>query len=264
LTNPQKQPRRRGRFRIREVRGGKWVRERGKQGLSLLPHLFTLLNLAFGFGSILYTIRGNYWQAALLTIASLVADGLDGRVARWVGADGEFGKELDSLADVVSFGVAPAILMYEAVLAGLPARGWPLVVAALFPICGALRLARFNIIKTSGFFLGVPITAAGTLLALIMLYSHLSGNGLNPIWIGAIMAVLSYLMISRIPYPDFKKRGTSNLKAWYLVVPLLVAAFALWREPWSIVMLPLALYAGLGPWLAVIKRLDGAIQRPVS
>lgn len=257
VTNPEQAPRRRGRFRVRSVRGGKWFRERGKQGLSLLPHLFTLLNLAFGFGAILYTMRGSYWQAGLLICASLISDGLDGRLARWIGADGEFGRELDSLADVVSFGVAPGILMHTAVLApNMNRPGWALVIAALFPICGALRLARFNIIKTSGFFMGVPITAAGTLIALLMFFSHVAGRTLPTAWVVVIMLALSYLMVSRIPYPDFKKRGAGGLKLWHLAVPVLVAVYCLWVEPWSILVLPLAFYAILGPWVALMKQLE--------
>lgn len=243
----------RGKWRIRAIRGGKWFRERGKKGVSMLPHLFTLANLAFGVYSILSTIRGHYQLAALMVGASLVADGLDGRIARLVRADGEFGKELDSLADVVSFGTAPAILAYMTVLERMDLYG--LAVCAVFPICGALRLARFNIIKTSGFFIGLPITAAGTLLA-ALLYVY-AGTPLaeTTLLLPAIMLLLAYLMVSTIPYPDFKKLRGARFRPVEWAGPVALVLFALLREPRSIAYLPLITYAFLGPYLYVVRRL---------
>lgn len=249
---------RRGRWRIRAVRGGKWFRERGKKGVSMIPHLFTLANLAAGFYSILMTMQHNFRAAALLVGISLLADGLDGRVARWIRSDGEFGRELDSLADVVSFGVAPAILAYQLGLEGLGPYGF--AVAALFPICGALRLARFNIIKTSGFFIGLPITAAGTLLAALLYYygeSLLSHSLLLP----GILLALAYLMISTIPYPDFKKVAAQRVHTLEWLLPLLVALWVLVRNPETIVFLPLTAYAILGPYLYILRKAGESVAR---
>lgn len=246
----------RGKWRIRAVRGGKWFRERGQKGLSMLPHLFTLLNLAFGFLSIVLTMQGNYQQAALMIVASLVADGLDGRLARWFGADGEFGKQLDSLADVVSFGTAPALLVY---VAGMQEYGlYGLLIAAIFPMCGALRLARFNIIKTSGFFMGVPITAAGTLLATIMWYSE-TGQRLHPSMLifPAALVLLSYLMVSAIPYPDFKTGRNHRPGIAQVAGPVLVTVGVLASLGWDLrglVIVPLIVYATLGPWLLLLRQ----------
>jgi CDP-diacylglycerol---serine O-phosphatidyltransferase len=245
----------RGRWRIRAVRGGKWFRERGKKGLSMLPHLFTLLNLAFGFLSIILTMQGNFRQAALMVAASLLADGLDGRLARAFGADGEFGKQMDSLADIVSFGVAPALLAY---VAGLHQFGfWGLLIAVIFPMCGALRLARFAIIKTSGFFLGVPITAGGTLVASLVWYSDV-GVALDLTeWIfPVVMVVVSYLMISTIPYPDFKTRRDIQPGPAQVAGPILVTVGLLAAVQWdlrSLLLVPLVVYATLGPWLLLIR-----------
>lgn len=247
---------RNGRWRIRSIRGGKWWRERGQKSLSMIPHLFTLLNLAFGVISIILTSQHDYRLAALCALGSLVADGLDGRMARLLKADGEFGKELDSLADVVSFGVAPAFLLYQMALRELGIFG--LVVTIIFPVCGALRLARFNIIKTSGFFMGVPITAAGTYLALVAYYAIHAHKGpvlqLYPV----IVLLLAYLMISTIPYPDFKKRKAgSPINLWPVVGPLAAAlavyAAADWN-PWSLLVIPLTAYIALGPWLLILKQ----------
>ncbi|MCG0237850.1 MAG: CDP-diacylglycerol--serine O-phosphatidyltransferase [Firmicutes bacterium] len=248
----------RGRLRIRAIRGGKWFRERGKKGISLLPHLFTLTNLAAGFYSIVMSAQQNFQAAALLVGISLLADGLDGRVARLVRADGEFGKELDSLADVVAFGAAPALLAYQVGLHRLGPYG--LAVAALFPICGALRLARFNLIHTSGFFLGLPITAAGSLLAALIYRYGEAGLGESPL-LPAVMAALAFLMISTIPYPDFKKvrRGPARLAEW--VVPACLALWSLVRDPQSIVVVPLVTYALLGPYLLVLRKAGESVAR---
>jgi CDP-diacylglycerol--serine O-phosphatidyltransferase len=248
----------RGKLRIRTVRGGKWWRERGKKGLSAIPHLFTLLNLAFGVTALLLIIRGEYHYAALMVVGSLVADGLDGRLARWFKADGEFGKELDSLADVISFGATPAILLHEMVLHELGYYG--LAATLLFPMCGALRLARFNIIKTSGFFLGVPITAAGTLLSCVAYYTvQETTEPFSPLAYAVIVLTLAYLMISSIPYPDFKKRRQNGrgLTIGPITGPILAAlglAYITKYNPWALVILPLAVYASLGPWLLVLRQ----------
>jgi CDP-diacylglycerol---serine O-phosphatidyltransferase len=249
-----------GKFRIRAIYSGKWWRERGKKGLTAIPHLFTLLNLAFGVFSIMLAMDGRYRDASLMVVGSLVADGLDGRLARLLKADGEFGKELDSLADVVAFGTAPAILLYEMYLHDFGYLG--MIFAAVFPMCGALRLARFNIIKTSGFFMGVPITAAGTLLSCVAFY-FLQETVAAPVryLLPGIMLGLSYLMISTIPYPDFKKRkqgrdgerpGMAPFVGPLLVIWAVLAA-SRWN-PWALVVIPLTVYVTLGPWLLLVRQ----------
>jgi CDP-diacylglycerol---serine O-phosphatidyltransferase len=251
-------------WRIRAVHSGKWWRERGQKGLTAIPHFFTLLNLAFGCFSIILTMRGDFRNASLMVIGSLVADGLDGRLARLFKADGEFGKELDSLADVVSFGTAPAILLYEMMLKHYGYFGMAFTV--IFPMCGALRLARFNIIKTSGFFMGVPITAAGTLLSCLAFYFQHESTAAPVLYLmPAVMLGLSYLMVSTIPYPDFKKRPAKGPRVNYsqFVGPLLVIAAVLvasrWN-PWSLVVLPLTVYVTLGPWLLLLRVFTGRTQ----
>jgi CDP-diacylglycerol--serine O-phosphatidyltransferase len=256
----------RGKLRIRAIYSGKWWRERGQKGLTAIPHLFTLLNLAFGVFSIMLTMAGRFHAASLMVVGSLVADGLDGRLARMLKADGEFGKELDSLADVVAFGTAPAILLYQMYLHDFGYLG--MAFAVIFPMCGALRLARFNIIKTSGFFMGVPITAAGTLLSCLAFYFQRETVA-DPIryLLPAVMLGLSYLMISTIPYPDFKKRKQrkpgerSSLAPFIgpLLVIWAVLAAARWN-PWALVLVPLTVYVTLGPWLLLVKQWFERIQ----
>lgn len=253
----------RRKWRIRTIHSGKWWRERGQKGLSAIPHLFTLINLAFGVGCIMLTMRGEFQKAALMIAGSLIADGLDGRLARLFKADGEFGKELDSLADVVAFGTAPALLLYEMALHRFGLYG--IAIALVFPMCGALRLARFNIIKTSGFFMGVPITAAGTLLSTIAFY-HVQEGVRDPViyFYPAVVLALAYLMISTIPYPDFKKRKQGGqFSIWPFVGPLAVVLAVLLNagwNPWVLVVLPLTVYVTLGPWLLIVKQWSEKVQ----
>jgi CDP-diacylglycerol--serine O-phosphatidyltransferase len=126
-------------------------------------------------------------------------DVMDGLVARWLHCSSDFGKQLDSLADIVSFGVAPAFLI---LLFKLSDIGWMgVVTAVLFIACGALRLARFNLLAPSTGFVGMPITAAGLLLAM----SSLLSESLNPWILVSIIGALSFLMVSRIPFPSLKR-----------------------------------------------------------
>ncbi|MBS4025991.1 MAG: CDP-diacylglycerol--serine O-phosphatidyltransferase [Clostridia bacterium] len=164
----------------------------------LIPNIFTLANLFLGFLALIYTMEGLFQLAASLILVSVVLDGLDGKVARKLGTTSNFGKELDSLADLVSFGVAPAILIYAFILQpDLGIAG--LFMAVLFALCGAVRLARFNTLNITTHFLGVPITVAGGIIALVILVgSQLPG------WIFALITLsLAFLMVSSIKLPKF-------------------------------------------------------------
>jgi CDP-diacylglycerol---serine O-phosphatidyltransferase len=160
-----------------------------------IPNIFTLTNLALGLLSILMTFDGNFKLACLFILFAGVLDRYDGRVARLLKASSELGKELDSLADLVSFGVAPSILvfsMYNFIDFG--PMGYVLVL--LFPLAGAYRLARYNCSSFDGIFMGVPITAAGSFIAF---YSLLSiGNTSNTVLPIIFILLLSYLMVSKL------------------------------------------------------------------
>lgn len=118
-------------------------RERLSRGLFVLPTLFTVGNLFCGYWSIWSSIRGTFERSAILVIAAAVLDLLDGRIARLTHSTSEFGEEYDSLADLVSFGVAPAVLAYSWGLSDFDRLGW--LASFLFVVCGSMRLARFNI-----------------------------------------------------------------------------------------------------------------------
>jgi CDP-diacylglycerol--serine O-phosphatidyltransferase len=189
---------------------------------SFIPNALTASNLVLGVFSIISTLHNDYTAAALFIVAALIADGLDGRVARFFNASSEFGKELDSLCDLASFGVAPAILAYSFLLKDFGLMGY--IIAAFFAVCGALRLARFNV-NTSivkGFFMGLPIPAGGCAVATFVML------GIKPpgIIFPAMVAVFAYLMVSTIHYPDFKGKG-GKTRMMPAVLTLLCAGYIL-------------------------------------
>lgn len=156
-------------------------------------NVLTVCNVILGSSAIVYTLNENYTAAGILILVAVVIDGLDGKVARKFHSASEFGKQLDSLCDLVSFGVAPAVLLYALSLADFNLIG--LTVTILFIVCGALRLARFNISSTSSFFLGVPITMAGGILAIVSMLP------VNQVPVLVIVFILSLLMISTVRIP---------------------------------------------------------------
>lgn len=163
----------------------------------LLPNIVTLSNLILGVISLWLTMEEQYQDSSVAILLAMVMDGLDGRLARRFKVSSDFGKELDSLSDLVSFGVAPALLAYASVLYLLGYVG--LSIAIIFALCGAVRLARFNVLNIKTYFIGIPITFAGPLLALFVLLSNRLPLYFYPI----ITIVLAYLMISKIRIPKY-------------------------------------------------------------
>lgn len=192
-----------------------------KTGAIVLPSIFTIANMAFGFFAILLASDGKFVQAAWFIVVSYVMDMLDGRVARLVHGESSFGVEIDSLSDWISFGIAPAYLVYKLVLKDYGMWGYP--VAFLYVLCGALRLARYNLKSHFGgsdkdYFQGLPIPgAAGVMISFVLAYSLLEGEGgarsipvissLMPFayaGIPFIVSALALLMVSNAPYAAFK------------------------------------------------------------
>lgn len=210
-----------------------------------IPNLFTLGNLFLGMLAIMLALDERYSLAAIMVIVAMLLDGLDGRVARALNAQSEFGKELDSLSDIISFGLAPALIMYTISFHSLqPGLAW--VVTAIFPMCGALRLARFNVQKgIPGYFIGLPIPAAGGVVATLSLFH----KDISAPYFVVAMLLLSYLMVSSVKYPNFKKVGLPK-KAVILtpfVVILAVVIAVLFPDQISkLIFIPLVLYAAYG------------------
>lgn len=165
---------------------------------SCIPNIFTFINLSCGVLSLLSVFDERYLQAAIFIILAALVDRYDGRVARYLNVSSELGKELDSLADLVSFGVAPSILIFVlfdfSQLGPKGILGYAILLA--FPICGAFRLARYNVSTFDGNFRGIPITIAGCFMAvyaIISLYVKL------PVLLTVILMIIgSYLMVSNI------------------------------------------------------------------
>lgn len=162
--------------------------------LGILPSVMTLGNLVAGFAALPLAARGLFLEAAFLVALAAGLDLLDGALARLCSTEGEFGGNLDSLADVVSFGAAPAFALYLSTLQDLPYIG--LAACVGFLACGAARLARFPLVKREGYYLGLPIPPAGLALAL------LAATGTPPALALAATFTLGALMVSRIPFPS--------------------------------------------------------------
>ncbi|WP_331618283.1 CDP-diacylglycerol--serine O-phosphatidyltransferase [Serpentinicella sp. ANB-PHB4] len=157
-----------------------------------IPNIFTFFNLALGIVAIINIIKEDYVAASLLILLAAFMDRFDGSLARKFDVVSELGKELDSLCDLISFGVAPAILIYAFKLGEYGNFG--LIIILLFAISGAYRLARYNVMEFEGVYLGIPITMCGGIVALMTLYSI--NYTTNPYFIISMMLFLSYAMIS--------------------------------------------------------------------
>jgi CDP-diacylglycerol--serine O-phosphatidyltransferase len=197
-------------------------REKLRMGVYLIPGLFTSGNLICGFFSLISTFQGDYLWATYFIIFANILDGLDGYAARLTRSTSQFGVEFDSLADIVSFGVAPAVLVYFWALVPWGTWGW--LAACTFVVCGALRLSRFNVQSvgpTKGHFVGLPIPAAAEMIAaIIVMYHFLGGEGAANKHITLLLVIygLAVLMVSSFPYFSLKNSDLrKRLPFWMLV-----------------------------------------------
>lgn len=209
----------------------------------VIPCLFTSGNLGFGVLSIMLTSQGYLTWGAVCILLAMVCDALDGRTARALGVQGEFGKELDSLSDCVSFGAATGFLIYSYSLHELSWIG--MVPPVLYACFGGLRLARFNLNTTviHGYFQGMPIPNGGCIVATYVL----SGVHL-PAWIIAILTLaLGYHLVSKVHNPDFKGASPDVLHKSALAIAVLCGALVLWLVDWHLVLImPFFLYIIFG------------------
>jgi len=234
-----------------------------RRGVYVLPALFTVGNVFCGYLSLDAAVKGRFDYAAILIFAAAVMDGLDGRVARWTGTTSAFGEQLDSLADVVSFGIAPAFHVFRWGLAEFGRAGC--LVSFLFVICGACRLARFNVqihVTDKRYFVGLPIpSAAGALCGLVWVFTDPAPTfEIKAAFLG-VTAVLSWLMVSTFRYRSFKDVDLRSRRA-SLIVPLfaLVVAALWWWRQYALAAV-LATYSASAP----LVRLFGILRpKPVS
>jgi CDP-diacylglycerol--serine O-phosphatidyltransferase len=237
-------------------------RERLRRGLFLLPTLFTVGNLFCGYLSLKSSIDGTFERAALLIILAAVLDMLDGRIARLTNSASEFGEEYDSLADLVSFGVAPAVLVYSWGLADFHQLGF--AVSFFFVVCGSMRLARFNIqthLADKKYFVGLPIpAAAGTICTLVLATPE---RLVDRVWMtGALCVtlVLSYLMISTIRYRSFKDVDLRRRRPAWILPAIALFFMAIAYRPIVTLLVLASVFAASGP----VAKIVGFVRRKKS
>ncbi len=225
-----------------------------KKGIYLLPNLITMGNMFCGYYAIISTFNGHFTRAATAILVAAVMDGLDGKVARLTNSSSRFGVEFDSIADVVSFGIAPAILIYAWALKPFGRFGW--AAAFLFAVCGALRLARFNVQvddSESKDFTGLPIPGAACMIAsLVIMHKHLWGiETQHPLLLMLTAYVLAFLMVSNIKYRSFKEAAFKKRKPFSILVAASLVLFLVVSAPQVTLFLVFAAYACSG----IIERL---------
>lgn len=213
---------------------GAFVKEpKRKRGIYLIPNLLTTGNLFSGLFSILAVFNANYVAAAVAILVALIFDVLDGKSARLMNSTSQFGLEYDSLADLVSFGVAPGLLIYSWALSGHGMLGSAVMFS--FVACGALRLARYNAMAATTEnknFTGLPIPAAAGVIATLVVFDHhivRMGAEVKPLLILIMTLALAFLMVSTIKYRSFKdlqfRGGRSfNYLVWAILALMLIAA----------------------------------------
>ncbi len=225
------------RWRRRER--GRWTPEQYRKGMYIIPSLFTVSNIFCGFYSISSAIRENYEVAGVLIGIAMILDTLDGRLARMTNTASDFGVQLDSLADVITFGVAPAVVCFQWAYSGyegahaIQRAGW--IVCFLFLICAASRLARFNVQSAAPhdkrYFVGMPTpAAAGVVASTIFCFpDRIPGNPAAIVTL-CIMALLAFLMISQIRYRTFKDLNLRQPRSYRITV---LIAFIIGAVAWN-------------------------------
>jgi CDP-diacylglycerol--serine O-phosphatidyltransferase len=206
----------------------------------IVPNFITTVNMFCGFYSIIASIQGDFVIASWAIMAATVFDMLDGRIARLAKATSQFGVEYDSLSDLISFGVAPAVLLHQWALQPFGRLGW--LAAFLFLVCGALRLARFNVNTESlpkGYFQGLPIPIAAGVIATLIIFLQNFDFDAFPHWIVLLLTfALSSLMVSTIPFPSFKELNwRSRATFGYLMVGVLTMILIAAKPEWALFLL---------------------------
>ena len=247
----------------RGPRRRKWqeLRQQPRRGIFLLPSLLTTGNLLCGFWALVLSSQSRFTEAAIALFVAMVMDMLDGKVARLTKTTTQFGVEFDSLADVVSFGVAPAFMLYAFALAPLGRAAW--LGAFLFAICGALRLARFNVhsgVSDRRYFVGLPIPAAAGIVASVVL---LLGDDEIPRWLGALIAAGTYLvailMVSTFRYYSFKEIDFARRRPAGVLVLVVLGVLIVATHPQWFLFLLFSAYVLSGPTRPLwARRLDPA------
>lgn len=240
-----------------------------RRGIYILPNLITAGSLFAGFYSMVATLNGNYALAAVWIFVAAICDGLDGKVARMTNTTSQFGVEFDSLADLVAFGVTPGLMMYAWALKPFGRLGW--LAAFLFVVCGALRLARFNVqVATveSKRFVGLPIPAAACMVAsTVLLFTHFGWpSSYKKLAILVLIYLLAFLMVSSIKFYSFKDPELIKRQPFGFLVLAVVLLIIIAAEPAIMMFVIMLGYVLSGPvgWLVSWprrRRLEKAIHK---
>ena len=224
-----------------------------KKSIYILPNLFTSMNLFCGYYSITAAVQSRFVDAAIAILIGGVFDLLDGKIARATNTTSKFGIEYDSLADLITFGLAPALLMFLWVLESMGRPGWS--AALLFTLCGALRLARFNTSSSSNpDFEGLPIPAAAAMsVSVVLLFARL---GITPepfkLVFLVMMFALSFCMVSSFRYKSLKKISLFKSMKFNKLVGLVLVIVAIATELYIFLFVVFSLYVMSGPVLSLI------------
>lgn len=229
-------------------------RRRGlRRGIYLLPSIFTISNILLGFYAVVLGLRGDFQRAVVMIFLAAVLDGLDGRIARLTNTDSDFGKEYDSLADVLTFGAAPALLTYLWGLDQLGRIGW--LVPLYYLVCAATRLARFNVQtrKTDArWFVGLPVPAAAGAICALLFFAPEQGwkSWSSGVLLASLVAAGS-LMVSTFRYWSFKRIDLRRRWSYRIALPLAAALFIILVHPPAFFLVLMVFYAASGPvsWL---------------
>jgi CDP-diacylglycerol--serine O-phosphatidyltransferase len=227
-----------------------------RKGIYILPNLFTTAALFAGFYAIVQAMNGQFEYAPIAIFIAMIMDGLDGRVARWTHTESDFGAQYDSLSDMVSFGLAPSLVMYEWALSGLGKLGW--LAAFLYAAAAALRLARFNV-QTGGdsrYFTGLPSPSAAALIAGLVWVLHATygvpGKEVSYIALGVtVFAALA--MVSNIRYNSFKHFNVKDRVSFVAVIAIVLIFVLISLDPPQVLFIIFLAYAVSGPLFASLR-----------
>ncbi|PKN10684.1 MAG: CDP-diacylglycerol--serine O-phosphatidyltransferase [Deltaproteobacteria bacterium HGW-Deltaproteobacteria-7] len=240
-----------------------------KKGIYVLPNLFTTASLFMGFYSIIASVQEKFFLAAIAIIISLIFDGLDGRIARMTNTTSKFGAEYDSLADLIAFGVAPALLAYTWAMSFDGKPGW--MAGFLFVACGALRLARFNIqigLIDSKYFNGLPIPAAACVIATtVIFFDHIGFEGTlrDPFkMIMILVVILALLMVSNIKYYSFKNMNFRSRMPFKILLVAIGIFLVFYYKPEIMAFVIMVGYALSGPVWWVLKFIQKMRQKDLT
>ena len=238
-----------------------------RKGIYILPNLFTTAGLFAGFYAIVQAMNGNFEYAPIAVYIAMAMDGLDGRVARWTHTESDFGAQYDSLADMVSFGLAPALVMYEWALSGMGKLGW--LAAFIYAAAAALRLARFNTQTQSDrrlSFQGLPSPAAAASVTGLVWVLHSYGvPGREISIIASVFTVLiGAAMVSNIRYQSFKHFDVKGRVPFIEVLAIVLVFVLIALDPPQVLFAIFLAYAISGPAAVAVRLFRRPEQAPVD